>query len=514
MKWLLITTLALMFSVTANPSTAQIRQDAELTRGPLINDVEESRRVFHPATVALRPSSAILVDVDLAQVDVAAAIGWFVDQSMVSVREGKELTQMLDGIIKPLRSVSVGHVYAIIGTSTLVDGGPVIVIPCDNPLAVEGLASVVMQLLPGALSLSTRKHEDLVLIGPAVSLDRIDRYQGDKQTRLVSLALSSSGKESLDHKAVFELPTEARRELLAYWPETAPSSSPVEFSPKQLLEDLVHVTVSWDMPPLPQVQVTIFNRSRDAASRTKEIVDQWIAQREDLAARLEVTKDGFAVKVTASTDAIEAAVGPAQRASVRRQEIERLSELGKALHAYHEYHGHFPPRCFVDRDGRELLSLRVCILPHLEQLAMYGQFRLGQPWDSKHNFELAKIIIPTYRVDSRHQEGAAKTTVRFPVFPGSLWDGDGPPRTVKDVTDGTSNTIAAIIAPADEATPWSSPRRWDLFGDDLAEAVFGDRDEIVTLFLDGSVRVFKKDELDSETLKKYLTIAGREVVQP
>ncbi len=43
--------------------------------------------------------------------------------------------------------------------------------------------------------------------------------------------------------------------------------------------------------------------------------------------------------------------------------------------------------------------------------------------------------------------------------------------------------------------------------------VFGDRDSVICLFLDGSVRRFTKDELTNEKLGAMLTIAGGEVVE-
>ena len=43
--------------------------------------------------------------------------------------------------------------------------------------------------------------------------------------------------------------------------------------------------------------------------------------------------------------------------------------------------------------------------------------------------------------------------------------------------------------------------------------VFGTRDEVLAVMLDGSTRVLKKSDMTNEKLKALLTISGGEVVQ-
>ncbi|MEM9587948.1 MAG: hypothetical protein AAGA03_11770, partial [Planctomycetota bacterium] len=104
------------------------------------------------------------------------------------------------------------------------------------------------------------------------------------------------------------------------------------------------------------------------------------------------------------------------------------------------------------------------------------------------------------------------TRMRFPVFPGSAWSIDGPPKMFRDIIDGTSNTIAVIHAPADAATPWASPDPWILSEDDPVTSVFGDRGEVMVLMFDGGVRVLRRDETPEDLLCAMLTIAGRETI--
>ncbi len=71
-----------------------------------------------------------------------------------------------------------------------------------------------------------------------------------------------------------------------------------------------------------------------------------------------------------------------------------------------------------------------------------------------------------------------------------------------------------IAAPAGDAVPWASPEPWVISTADPIGDVFGDRDEVVVLMFDGSVRVLVRDETDREQLKAMLTIAGGESVDP
>jgi hypothetical protein len=109
-------------------------------------------------------------------------------------------------------------------------------------------------------------------------------------------------------------------------------------------------------------------------------------------------------------------------------------------------------------------------------------------------------------------DAANKTTIRAPVFPGSLWDGDGPPKKFRDVRDGLSNTIAFIDAPPSAAIEWANPEPWILSEDDPMTDVFGDRESMAVGMLDGAVILLHRDRMTNEKLKALLTIDGGEVI--
>lgn len=179
-----------------------------------------------------------------------------------------------------------------------------------------------------------------------------------------------------------------------------------------------------------------------------------------------------------------------------------------AFHNYYSAYQKFPPRAVVDENGKELFSGRASMLPFLEQNNLFQQLRLDEPWDSKHNRQFSEFGVPQFGMSPD-----GKATVRFPVFPDSLWDDKNAGSGFGDITDGTSNTIFAIDAPPEAAVSWADPSPWKISTTNPMKDVFGDRDEVAVSMMDGSTRVLKKAEMTNEKLKAMLTVSGGEVIR-
>jgi hypothetical protein len=173
---------------------------------------------------------------------------------------------------------------------------------------------------------------------------------------------------------------------------------------------------------------------------------------------------------------------------------------------YESAYQKFPKRTLKDENGKALFSGRVALLPFMEQNNLYAQLKLDEPWDSEHNSQFTSMAIPAFGMND---EG--KATVRFPVFPGSIWDTDED-LNFSNVTDGSSNTIFSIQVDPSEATSWADPTPWNVSKNNPMRDVFGDREEVVVGMLDGSTRTLKKSEMTNEKLKAMLTYEGGEVV--
>ena len=186
----------------------------------------------------------------------------------------------------------------------------------------------------------------------------------------------------------------------------------------------------------------------------------------------------------------------------------RLRQTALAFHNYESAYRKFPNRVIKDENGKELFSGRVAILPFIEQNNLYQKLRLDEAWDSRHNRQFTEMAVPQFGMTV---EG--KSTIRFPVFPDSLWDDKNADSGFANITDGTSNTIFAIEAPPEDATSWADPTPWTISPSNPMRDVFGDRDEVVVAMMDGSTRKLKKADMTNEKLKAMLTISGGEVVR-
>jgi hypothetical protein len=135
------------------------------------------------------------------------------------------------------------------------------------------------------------------------------------------------------------------------------------------------------------------------------------------------------------------AADPARTAAQRLVSVNRMKQILIAMHNYLDANGHFPANV-TDKDGKELLSWRVLLLPYIEQDALYKQFKLDEPWDSEHNKKLTAQMPSTY-LSGFEKKGADKTFYKGFAGPGALFE---PGATIKiaNIPDGTSNTIAVV----------------------------------------------------------------------
>lgn len=233
-------------------------------------------------------------------------------------------------------------------------------------------------------------------------------------------------------------------------------------------------------------------------------------------------------------DALVPMVRQAREAARRTYGRRNLKLLGVAFHEYHDVFGRFPPAVVTGPDGRTPHSWRVELLPVLDTelyaelqrriaaglggdrkarqfwnslIEKYG-YRLNEPWDSSHNREVLKKIPPALR--SRNDTGRAENTTYFVLTGRETVFSDNKGTRIRDVTDGTSNTILCVETPRD--VPWTKP-------EDIAYVPknplpkFGGLHPggFQVLLADGSA-VFISEDMDKPVLRALITRSGGDVV--
>jgi hypothetical protein len=196
-------------------------------------------------------------------------------------------------------------------------------------------------------------------------------------------------------------------------------------------------------------------------------------------------------------------------AKQRKQVPGQLKQIALALHQYHDRVGHFPPAAMVDRNGKALLSWRVAILPFLGEEKLYKEFKLDEPWDSKHNKPLLKKMPKAYAPVGRNNKKSYSTFFRPFVGNGAVFEANRGVRIV-EILDGTSNTI--FVVEAGEAVPWTKPD--ELVYDpnkDLPKLGAGFPDGFHAVFADGAPHFIKK-KVNQAVLRLLITRADGQVL--
>lgn len=169
-----------------------------------------------------------------------------------------------------------------------------------------------------------------------------------------------------------------------------------------------------------------------------------------------------------------------------------MKQLGLAFHNFHDKFNSFPvpaktraaPEWF-DANGKPFLSWRVHILPFIDQAALYEQFQLNQPWDSEHNKPLLAKMPEIFRsVGLEVQSGY--TCLQAPSGKGTIMEG-GVACAMRDITDGTSNTVMLVQTEPSQAVPWTKPADYDVDPGEAATGLYFTNDLTLILTCDGAV---------------------------
>lgn len=151
---------------------------------------------------------------------------------------------------------------------------------------------------------------------------------------------------------------------------------------------------------------------------------------------------------------------PSLTNSMRRvaqaRDLENMKSIAKALNAYCDRYGSFPPPAVLDASGKRLLSWRVLILPFLGYEDLYKRFELTQSWDSPTNMNLVSSMPNEFASpNSPDAIGVHETNYVLITGPGTLFPSAGP----MGKTNIDSHTL--LLVETKNNTVWSKPGDYD-----------------------------------------------------
>jgi len=349
-----------------------------------------------------------------------------------------------------------------------------------EPLAQMAPEPMLQMMLPPPLSAASE-------IPPLVSSLRVQaNFTGDSRCRVMIFAKDASAAEKLE-RILEQLLRNAKQMMIERLENEAAMDQ----------EDVVS-------PAMARYIARVGNR----------IIAEIMPQRKDNVLGWEFSTEGRPGLALAGTmvGLLLPAVQSAREAARRTQSMNNLKQLALALHNYHDVHGHFPPQAITDKNGKPLLSWRVALLPYLEWNTLYEQFHLDEPWDSPHNSALIEQMPEVFRNPSAPRIPGIAHYLGV-VGKGAFFE-EGKTRSIRDIRDGTSNTIMLVEVDPDRGVIWTKPEDFPFHPenplDGLGHAHPGGFNVV---FADGSVR-FISSTIDPEVFRALITIAGGEVVDP
>ncbi len=409
---------------------------------------------------------------------------------------------------------------------------PFFVITASKPDGVESLETFLKGMARGGNphAMEVRRSADhRLLVGVPAVLDRVQALEAQPRPDFVAALQAASDQP---FQLIIAPGPDQHRVLKETFPQLPP---PWQFVTGEAISNgMQWAALTIDTAPALQANVLIQSASESAAEQLKQLITKSLQQLAQLPPIQQAIPDaaqvvnvlqpevkGNQVKIHLTADAntlqlvlkpVTDAIAAARQAAQRSQSSNNLKQLALAMHNYYDVHKKFPPAASYDAAGKPLLSWRVHLLPYLEQKVLYDEFKLDEPWDSEHNKKLASIVVPTFQDPLAHVK-PGMTNYLVPIGEGTVFGGKET-LTMKEIVDGTSNTLMIVAATPERAVPWTKPEDLPVTQADPKKGlVDAQHPWFLTAFCDGSVRVIAAS-IDNGVLWQLFNAQDRTPIDP
>lgn len=526
------------------------------------SDESDSKNRLEAISAFLEEGTIAVAHMDLTRFDVSAAIGELADMIGLEGDDRARFTKAqarASGVVAALRNAGAAHLYATASLQDFARGWrPCILVPVRDGGDPRAVAAIMYsgdpkgptnreEAVEGGRHINLLGCEvcepvgNVVLCGTERTVARLRKAKPTAQPSM-SEAFAATGDAavclafapSADQRRVLtEMAPRLPEELGGgsgaisdglLWAVVSVQSSPslsarliiqskdaesaerfqrLLIGARDMLSQMVH---QWHKPLKPGGPMTpheAFRRWTGMNSTTFDEFLRLLTPRVE-GSRLVLVLDQQNQGIAKLTRLLRLTVREASKPARRRRCGDNLKHLALAMWNFHDSYGSYPPPASYDEKGRKLLSWRVYVLPFLNQLALYREFHLDEPWDSEHNKKLIPKMPAVFACPNAGVCHEGKTTYLVPLGERTVFFGKtGVP--CKEVSDGTSNTILLLDVDPDRAVIWTKPDDLEVDFDNVFNGLKGNHDGVfATAFCDGSVRWFSRTVTKPDTLRLLL----------
>ncbi|MEO2015917.1 MAG: DUF1559 domain-containing protein, partial [Fuerstiella sp.] len=396
----------------------------------------------------LDASSTVVGWVDISQIDVAEMAAFMKE---VQRREPGNLSEVTP-VQQALIARGVTRMYWVGDLAGMISGPRATIIPAKKPEAV----ALIVQAAVAAPDDRIAVVNGVILVGSKKQVAALQNQTGKPDAALIA----QLDRNADPHGLVVLTPLHALLPVISILPQLTDNDSTLLAETSEALTKVTSVTLSGQLPP-SRATLRIDTKSSAAAKKVTGVANTLVKKTlRGNAATFKFTTDGSGVIL--QTESLTDSLAALQRGpgAGRPQAFNSLKNIALAMHNFHDVHGHFPPQSLVNDTGKRLLTWRVLILPWIDAAPLYQEFHLDEPWDSEHNRKLISRMPAIYRSKTaagQSQVDKGKTCFLAPLTAKSVFGRTGPGVAMRNITDGTSNTLMVVEAGSELAVTWTKP---------------------------------------------------------